>query len=712
MVRRDPGAATVTPLPRLEVPMNWSRFLAASVVACSALAPARPLAIGTPDDQGEDIFSLGEVVVTGQMDGIEAGQTVHEISAEQIKKSSARTLDEALEALSDVNVRVGNEGVPRVDIRGFRTRHVLLLLDGIPMNSTFDQQFDPSLIPVDQIARIKVTAGASSVLYGQGGLGGVINVITKKGQKGLAARVGAESGDGAPYLVRGSVAGGKGMFDFLVSGSAYRRNRFPLAEPFKASPEEAAGYRKNSDNTRRNGYLNLGFSPSERLYLAFTGSIVQGWYGKPASAITSQSTAHPDGDPYASQPRFGRVDGYLGYTLQLAADYTASSAFSLRSMAYFNRMGQSNTQYDDETYTTYDRKDVPNSFHVRNTGLNSGISLQPKLDLARAGTFTLGLSAEWDVWSDFGGVKPGDGGGAAGGHGIGGGSYPWVLNPVRDHRDVYIYSAALEYQVSPLPGLGLAGGYAHHWQRRAEATPSGYGISASAHYDVSKSTRLKAAFQRNIRFPSLSQLYLKDSANPDLRPERVNHYQVGVDQALPWASALKVDLFWSDAYDFIALNQRLATPQNINFSHFRFYGVETALESRPVPRLTLKAGYTYLRSRDLSGAGMDELQYVPEDKATFIAKYDFDFGLTPFVSALYVAHAAVYTKKTVDQVGIGKKFMADYGVVNVKLSQRLFGDRLLIYVGADNILNKDYEQSYGIPRPGRFIYGGFEGHVG
>ena len=151
--------------------------------------------MGTPEDQSEDIFSLGDVVVSGKRDGIEAAETIHVITAEDINKSGAKTLDEALVLLSDVSIHLGNEGVPRVEIRGFKNRQVLLLLDGIPMNSSFDQQFNATSIPVENIAKLNVTVGASSVLYGKGGLGGIINIITKKGKKGMNVIVGAESGD-------------------------------------------------------------------------------------------------------------------------------------------------------------------------------------------------------------------------------------------------------------------------------------------------------------------------------------------------------------------------------------------------------------------------------------------------------------------------------------------------------------------------------------
>ncbi len=681
----------------------------------TSIVPA--FAMGTPEEQGEDIFSLGEVIVSGRADNIEAGETVHVITAEQIKKSSARTLDEALNMLSDVNVQVGNEGIPRVEIRGFKTRQVLLLLDGIPMNSAFDQQFNPAAIPVENIAEIKVTAGASSVLYGQGGLGGVINIITKKGTKGLTGMVGVESGDEEPYLIKGSLSGGLGKFDFFASGSVFRRDSFPLAKPFNASLEEAAGYRKNSDSTRDNAFFNLGFTPSNYLTVALTGNWVQGGYGKPASAINDKF------DPYAPRAKFGRVDWFGGYTLQLAADYTPTRALNVRSMAYYNRVDEDNNQYDDENYGPIStgevlpdgtikptNPNVPNSFQLRNTGITRGVSVQPRYDLGQAGAITLGLSSEWDTWRDSGLVKTGgnggSGGGSQGGHGIGGGSPPYQLYPVASNHDLYIVSAALEYTVSPTVNWGLAAGFGYFWQIRDEANPNGYSVSASTYYDVFRGTRLKAAFQRNIRFPSLSQLYLRDTNNPNLLPETVYHYQLGVAQQLPWRSVFKIDGFRSDLYNFIALNQNVIPAKNTNYSLYRFTGFETTLETNFLPRLSMKGSYTYLNSQDLSGVGRDEVQYVPRDKFTLVSRYDFDFGLTPFVSVIYVANSFVYTKQQIATVK--KAQMTDYTVVNVKLSQRLYKDRLLLYVGADNIFNTDYEQSYGIPRPGRFIFGGVE----
>lgn len=101
---------------------------------------------------------------------VEQVTTVEQVTAEQIEQANAKTLDEAIHLMNGLYVRNGGDGVPRIDVRGFRTRNVILLLDGVPLNATFDGQFDPRAIPVENIASIKVTRGGSSVLYGPGAM--------------------------------------------------------------------------------------------------------------------------------------------------------------------------------------------------------------------------------------------------------------------------------------------------------------------------------------------------------------------------------------------------------------------------------------------------------------------------------------------------------------------------------------------------------------
>ena len=127
---------------------------------------------GRPDDA--NVFGDGY----RKHEVVELVGTTRRITRADIDARNARTLDEALRLLPGVYVRTGGDGTPRIDVRGFRSRHVLLLINGVQVNSTADGQFDPARISTKAIREIKVSYGSSSVLYGDNAMAGVIEITT------------------------------------------------------------------------------------------------------------------------------------------------------------------------------------------------------------------------------------------------------------------------------------------------------------------------------------------------------------------------------------------------------------------------------------------------------------------------------------------------------------------------------------------------------
>ncbi|MGD0623858.1 MAG: TonB-dependent receptor [Thermodesulfobacteriota bacterium] len=660
--------------------MNHKVLRCALFMVLLGVLPLQRGAAAAETEEGSDTYTLGEIVVSGKRDGVEASQTVYTVTAEDIRNKNARTLDQAISLLPGVNIRVGGEGVPRIDIRGFRTRHVLLLLNGVPLNSAFDQQFDPTIIPTENIAEIKLTAGASSVLYGQGGLGGVINIITKKGTKGLHGVISGETGDHEPYLARASISGGKDKIDYFLSGSSSKVNGFPLSGDFTPTGEQGSGYRNNSDRERNNVFGNLGFTPTKDLLLGLSFSYTEGSFGKPSSVTNDPF------DPFASPPKYERIDHFEGFSVQAAGDYAVTDRLSLRGWAFMNQLKQNDNLYDNGNFNSFNL--VAGSFQERVTTSINGVSLQPKYDLGKAGGVTLALAGEWDSWKNDGLQT----------------TAPNTFAPVNADKSLAIYSAAVEYEVSPLQGLGLVAGYGYYWQARNELTQDDYSLLAGAHYDLFADTRLRASFKRNIRFPSLGDLYDLTQGNPNLVPEVAYTYEGGVDQKLPLNSVVRLTGYYTDAKNLIQNDQ--VAGRFTNLAEVRFTGVEVAAATQCVRGLFLRASYTYLNAEDKSRAGRDQLQYSPRDKVAMEGKYDFDFGLSPYLSILYVGNQYFYTKNSITPVQKAK--LNDYTLVNVKLSQRLVNNIVTLYVGVDNLFDQNYETSYGFPQAGRFIYGGVE----
>ena len=245
-------------------------------------------------------YTLEDVVVSTDREGktVEAVATVAEVTAPEIETRGARTLDEAIALLPGVNVRTGGQGTPRIDMRGFKTRHVLILLDGIPMNSTFDAQFDPTTIPAEMIEKIKVAYANSSVLYGQGALGGVINIITKRGRPGIHGSASEEFGENINHNGRYTLSAGRKNLDLFMSGSRFSTEGFELARDFKPTSEENGNRRENSDSRRNNFFAKVGYTPGERWLLGLSFNTRDGQYGIPGSIINDSA------DLYANKTKY------------------------------------------------------------------------------------------------------------------------------------------------------------------------------------------------------------------------------------------------------------------------------------------------------------------------------------------------------------------------------------------------------------------------
>jgi len=139
------------------------------------------------DDYGDDFRDFGEsprdISVTGTA---ETTQQMTVIDKETIEKSGARDLAALLEEEIDMSViRYGGYGnQTSMNLRGFDTERIAILIDGVPANSPRSGEFDISQIDLNNVERIEVIYGGSDTKYNvSGALGGVINIITIKKQK-------------------------------------------------------------------------------------------------------------------------------------------------------------------------------------------------------------------------------------------------------------------------------------------------------------------------------------------------------------------------------------------------------------------------------------------------------------------------------------------------------------------------------------------------
>ncbi|MFQ5964517.1 MAG: TonB-dependent receptor domain-containing protein [Candidatus Scalinduaceae bacterium] len=130
---------------------------------------------------------IEEIIVTATRTETPISQladSVTIISREQIEQQKATTIFEALRSVPGLNLRKsGSIGrLTNVTIRGSSTSQVLVMIDGVQVNSPTTGSFNFSNLTTDNIERIEVVRGPQSTLYGSDAMGGLINIITRKGK--------------------------------------------------------------------------------------------------------------------------------------------------------------------------------------------------------------------------------------------------------------------------------------------------------------------------------------------------------------------------------------------------------------------------------------------------------------------------------------------------------------------------------------------------
>lgn len=115
-----------------------------------------------------------------------SGKVVEVITLKDLEARKGQSVAQVLNQVAGVEINGGNSSAGKnleYYIRGGRSRQVLIIIDGNPVNdaTSIASTYDLRLLAVEQIDKIEILKGSSSVLYGSGAATGVINITTKKG---------------------------------------------------------------------------------------------------------------------------------------------------------------------------------------------------------------------------------------------------------------------------------------------------------------------------------------------------------------------------------------------------------------------------------------------------------------------------------------------------------------------------------------------------
>ena len=189
---------------------------------------------------------------------------------------------------------------------------------------------------MENIAKITVTKGASSAMYGADAMGGVINIVTRKpGEKAGALTLGyGEYGETTTGVRWGDNLGG---WYYSVSGRTSKSGGFGLPSSFTPMAQEDGGRRINSDFDRKSMSMLLGASRKNEEY-AINLNLIDNERGSP---VETSTTGY-----------LNRFTTWKKWTVDLSGEQWFSGKAQLREKFYYHKYDNTLTAYTNTTFST------------------------------------------------------------------------------------------------------------------------------------------------------------------------------------------------------------------------------------------------------------------------------------------------------------------------------------------------------------------------
>jgi len=527
------------------------------------------------------------VVVTATLTATPAGQvgaSVTVFTAEDLERRQAPLVADLLRSSPGVMVtRSGGAGtVTSLFVRGGESNYNKVLLDGVPLNEP-GGTFNFSNVTTDNLERLEIVRGAESALFGSDAMASVVQLFTRRPDRGDRRPHATASIEGGTYgtlRTNAAVSGAHDRFDYSVGAARYATDN--------RGPNNAF------DNTTLSAHA--GVTLSDTATLRFLGRGELGRVGTPGQTAFGR----PDLDAF-----FDRRDGVGGVSF----DQQVSPSFRQRatySLAVSNQ--QSTNLVADAPYTpAFEGRTAPFEFSdylydSRTSLRRHHASYQADWRLSSgswSGDHLLTVLADWDGER----IDINDRLEAT------------TTSPSRNN-----VGWSIQHQASWRRVFATAGGrLEHNGSFGTVAVPRGSLVFvARTSGRLVGETKLRASAGLGIKEPTVLQSFSLSPyfhGNASLAPERSRSLEAGIEQRLA-NERVKVEATWFDNRFTNLISTRTTNPATFEAEYFniglsRARGAEIAVEAAPNGALRGRAGYTFLASRIVDSTSPDSSVFQP-----------------------------------------------------------------------------------------------------
>ncbi len=589
---------------------------------------------------------------------VEAGSSVTVITAEEIQQKQERTLPDVLRDVPGLTVvsTGGPGGQTSVFMRGTNSNHTKILIDGIDAGdpTTTGGAFDFAHLLTFDIERVEVLRGPQSGLYGADAIGGVINVVTRRGEGELRLSSSIEGGSYGTFNQSGAARGATGPLSYAFDVGHYSALDTPVTPPELLPPGRKAIGDAYDNKTFA---AKLGLAAADNLDFGLTARYID----------TDLRFTGQDFSSFPSTPAANQSDS------QTRQFFTRGNAH----WVLFDGLFEQNMGF---AYTDYRRRDL--------TG-DTGFGPTPP-------NYNRGDRIKADWRGDFK-IMPGH-----------------ILTLGAEHQIEQIRDSPISAQTSTDSGFAqLQSAVAERLFNTLSVRYDGSDrFVGSTTYRVAPSllvpetaTRLKGSVGTGFKGPTLQQLFVSFPsfnffANPNLKPEESFGYDFGFEQSVPWAPIrFGSTYFHNDIDNLITANATFTSFANI--ARAETYGAENFIAFEPWAGLSFRGDYTYTMANDT--VLHQQLLRRPKHKASLNAAWQADPATRLTATLLYIG-ARVDGNR---DFSIPRLKAGGYPVVNLAGTYD-FGNGVGAFARIDNALDRRIQDPTGFLRPGLSAFGGIK----
>jgi outer membrane receptor for ferrienterochelin and colicins len=266
-----------------------------------------------------------------------APASISVIDQKELQQKNYTDLGEALSGVEGVDVRggTGKTGGLDISIRGMPSSYTLILIDGVRQNASTDATpngfgtLDTAMMPpLSAIDHIEVIRGPMSTLYGSDAMGGVINIITKKGGDawhgginiGHSVQEHSKWGDSSQigFYTSGPLV--SKTLDLALRGNFTHRQGSSVTSLSDSGSDTRVPYPTQSDNYNFGG--RLSYKTSDKNTLWIDGETARQTYDNRNGQLGPVGTS---GGGYTDELRYQRQKVMLGHDTDLSFGRWSSS---------------------------------------------------------------------------------------------------------------------------------------------------------------------------------------------------------------------------------------------------------------------------------------------------------------------------------------------------------------------------------------------------